>query len=120
MDVPTGPGGPQAAFDSLDEQIADLVDARVRCRKAIMVSRAAVAAGALTLAMSLPFATLRAPMIAFAALTAVIGGMVWAGASKSSGEDLDASLAEAEARKAALFDEIARRNGWRDLTPTVH
>ena len=111
---------PQAAFDALDDEIAALIEARVRCRKAILVSRAAVVGGALALALSLPFAALRAPMIALAALTAVIGGMVWAGASKTSSEELDTSLAEAEARKAALFDEVATRNGWRDLTPTVH
>ena len=51
-------------------------------------------------------------MIFIAALTAMIGGTVWAGASRTSGEELDARLAEAEARKAALFDEVARRNGW--------
>ena len=111
---------PQAAFDAIDDEIADLAEARARCRKTILVSRAAVAAGMLTLALSLPFAALRAPMIALAALTAMIGGMVWTGASKTSGEELDVSLSEAEARKAALFDEVARRNGWRDLTPTVH
>ena len=109
-----------AAFDGIDAEIADLVEARAGCRRAVVASRAAVIGGALALALSLPIVALRTPTIALAALTAMIGGMVWAGASKSSGEELDARLAQAETRKAALIDRIAAANGWRDVTPTVH
>ena len=108
------------AFEAIDIEIADLVEARAGCRRAIVASRAAMIGGALALALSLPFAALRTPTIAIAALTAMIGGLVWAGASQSSGEELDARLTEADARKAALIDRIGAANGWRDLTPTIH
>ena len=109
-----------AAFETIDTEIADLVEARAGCRRAVVASRAAVIGGAMALALSLPIASLRTPVIALAAITAMIGGTVWAGASKSSGEELDARLARAEARKGALIDRIAAANGWRDITPTVH
>ena len=109
-----------AAFETIDAEIADLVEARAGCRRAIAASRAAIIGGALTLALSVPLAALRTPTIALAALTAMIGGVVWAGASKSSGEELDARLADVEVRKGALIDRIAAANGWRDVTPTVH
>ena len=109
-----------AAFDALDHEIADLRDEKAGCRRAIAASRAAVIGGALVLVLSFWVRALSGPTILIAALTATIGGMVWAGASKSSGEEIEARLADAEARKAALIDRIAAANGWRDLTPTVH
>ena len=109
-----------AAFDALDAEIADLADARAGCRRAIVASRAALIGGAAALVLSWPIVALREPTILLAALTAMIGGTVWAGASKSSGEEIDARLAAAEARKAALIDRVAAANGWRDMTSTVH
>lgn len=111
---------PDAAFDAIDEEIADLVDRRAGCRRAVAASRAAIIGGALVLLLSAGLPALRAPTILIAAVTAMIGGTVWAGASKSSGEELDARLADAEARKAEMIDRVAAANGWRDLTPTVH
>ena len=109
-----------AAFETIEAEIADIVEARAGCRRAIITSKAAVIGGALALALSLPIAALRTPTIALAAITAMIGGTVWAGASKSSGDEIDVRLAEADARKAALIDRVAAANGWPDLTPTVH
>ena len=109
-----------AAFDALDEEIAELEAATASCRRAIAASRAAIVAGGLALVLSLPLPPLRTPTIALTALAAMIGGLVWAGASKTSREELDARLADAEARKTALFDHVAASNGWRDATPTVH
>lgn len=112
MGVTSDSGGLDAAFAAIDDEIAELAEAREGCAKAILVSRAAILAGGLTLALSLWIVALRGPMIFIAALTAMIAGTVWAGASRTSGEELDVRRAEAEARKAALFDEVARHNGW--------
>ena len=109
-----------ATFEALDEEIADLLDERASCRRSIFVSRVAVIGGGLILVLSFWVRALSAPTLLIAALTAMIGGTVWAGASKSSGEEIDARLAETEARKAALIDRVAAANGWRDLTSTVH
>ena len=109
-----------AAFEAVDAEIADLLDERAGCRRAILASRVAVIGGTLVLVLSFWVRALGAPTTLIAALTAMIGGTVWGGASKSSGEEIDARLADAEARKAALIDRVAAANGWRDLTSTVH
>jgi hypothetical protein len=112
---------PDPQFARLESQIEDLHDKLDRCRQSILMSRAAIWGGALVLA--LVFTLLgryqSAPVI-LGAMTAIIAGIVWAGASKSSRDDLRIELAEAETKKSRLIDEIALRNGWRDLTPTVH
>ena len=111
---------PDTAFEALDAEIADLLDARAGCRRAIVASRVALIGGAAVLVLSVWLRALSAPTMLIAALTAMLGGTVWAGASKSSGEEIDARLADAEARKGALIDRVAAANGWRDPTPTMH
>ncbi len=65
-------------------------------------------------------ASYRTAPVILGAVTAMIGGTVWSGASRSSREEVRGRLAAAEDVKSKLIDEVAARNGWRDLTPTVH
>ena len=110
-----------AQLDEVERRIEDLRDALEGCRQAILLSRAAVWLGIVTLALVFTVAgSYRTAPVVFGALTAIIGGTVWSGASRSSRDEAKTSLAAAEARKAALIDEVAARNGWRDLTPSVH
>ena len=109
-----------AAFEALDVEIAELDSELEACRRGAIVARAAFVLGGLALLSSLVLPALRTPTVAFAAVAAMIGGVVWIGASKTSREQLDARLAEVHARKAALFDRVAAANGWRDITPTIH
>ena len=67
---------PDTAFDAIDEEIADLVDRRAGCRRAVAASRAAIIGGALVLLLSVGLPALRAPTILIAAVTAMIGGTV--------------------------------------------
>ena len=108
-------------FEAIDQVIEALEDERDTCRRAIVVSRAAIGLGLLTLVCAFTVITeLRSPTVVFGAIAAVIGGTVWFGANKSSREEIDARLAAVNARKARLFDVIAARNGWRDITTTIH
>lgn len=112
----------------LDDQFADLdrriEDVEVRldtCVQAERLSRAAIIVGLAVLVLVMTLATTyRTPIIVFGALTAVLGGMVWLGANRSTRMELEEERATLDARKAGLIDQVAARNGWRDLTPTVH
>lgn len=108
-------------FDELEREIDDLRDRLDHCRQAIILSRAAIWLGVATLVIVFVAASgYRTAPVVFGALTAIIGGIVWAGATGSSRNELESQLAEATTRQSALFDDIAARNGWRDLTPTIH
>jgi hypothetical protein len=110
-----------AQFEQIDAEIETLHDELESCRRAILGSRAAIWLGAATILLGLLLVRqLRTPTILFSALTAVIGGTVWFGASRSTREDIERRLADLESRKATLFDAVAARNGWRDMTTTIH
>lgn len=110
-----------ADFETIDAQI-EVLQARLEgCRKAMVVSRAVAAAALLTIGLALTLVTaLRTPEIVFTAIAAAIGATVWLGASRTSAAEAEAQLDALDRSKARLIDEVARRNGWRDLTPTVH
>ena len=110
----------ETRFDDLDARIEDLHAKIAGCRQTIVVSRAAVGLGALALLAAVLLYAWRTPPVILAAIAAMVGGVVWGGASGASREGFMAELADAEAEKARLIDEVAARNGWRDLTPTVH
>jgi hypothetical protein len=109
------------AFEKIDERIEALHERLSLCRRAMLVSLVAIYGGGAVAAFVLTIAgSYRTPVVVLGAITAIIGGMVWLGANSSSRAEAEAELAEAQAVKARLFDEVATRNGWRDLTPTVH
>ena len=110
----------ESRFDEVDRRIEDLHARIAGCRQTILLSRAAVALGAAAMLAAFLFYAWRTPPVILTSIAAMIGGVVWGGASGSTREGLIAELAEAEADKAQMIDEVAARNGWRDLTPTVH
>ena len=107
-------------FDDLDQKIDDLADRIAGCTQTIVISRAAIGLGAVALLAALLFYAYRTPPVILASLAAMIGGTVWGGSSGATRDGLKADLTAAEDEKARLIDEVADRNGWRDLTPTVH
>ncbi len=110
-----------AQLDALDQRIEELREVLEGCRRAILVSRAAVLLGIAALALVFTLAgPYRTATVVFGAMTAVVGGTVWSGASRSSRDEARAALDAAEARKSRMIDEVAARNGWRDPTPSVH
>ncbi len=108
-------------FDTIDRQIELLQERLDACRQAMALSRAAVVVAVGTLVLVLTVAgAWRTPAVVFTAIAAAIGGTVWLGASRTSRDETEAELAALDRTKARLIDEVAARNGWRDLTPTVH
>ncbi len=108
-------------FEEIEQQIEALHERLDSCRQAIALSRAAIYAGGVILLLVLTVAgSYRTPVIVFGAITALLGGTVWFGANTSTRADVEGRLADAEALKARLFDDVAARNGWSEMTPTVH
>lgn len=110
-----------AQFDRIEQETEALRDHLATCIRGILLSRIALWGGLLVLLAAFTILpSLATPTIVFGAIAASIGGVVWYGANKSTRDDLQARLVEIDSRKAGLFDQVAARNGWRDLTPTIH
>jgi hypothetical protein len=93
----------------LEARIERLADARERCRKISLVAKIAIAAGAiwtlLTLVTLLPFY----PSTFFGSLAAMIGGTVLLGSNKTTWEDTEAALREAEGARATIIGRMELR-----------
>ena len=111
-----------AEFDRIDDALEDLQAKIESCRQAIILARAAIVMGTVTLGAVLTVASAYAtPTVIFSAITAIIAGTVWLGANKSTKDELESEHAAAEARKSELFDLIANKNGWEQDAPgTFH
>jgi hypothetical protein len=93
-------------LEDLIEQHAAAIES---CRKFMLASRIAIAAGAILLA-ALVFGVIAfSPMAMVAALAAVIGGVVLLGSNRSTLQEATAALQAAEAQRAALIGEIDLR-----------
>ena len=113
--------GPAADFDAIDRKIEALQETLDGYRQGMALSRAAVVVSLLVLALVLTVATAyRTPVVVFSAFAALVGGTVWLGASRTSLREVSDELADLDAVKNRMIDEVAARNGWRDMTPTVH
>ena len=100
------------------EQLADSLD---RCRKAMLLSKAAIAAGAI-----LVLAYFLGPIgfdstILIGAIAAIVGGVVVFGSNSSTSKQTMAALKDAESQRAKLIDRIdfgaADSSRWRPLRP---
>jgi hypothetical protein len=111
-----------AEFDRIDAALEDLQAKIESCQQAIILARAAIFMGLATLGAVFTIApAYGTATVIFAAITAILAGTVWLGASKSTKDELQSQRAAAEARKNELFDVIANQNGWdRDVPGTYH
>lgn len=108
-------------FDDIEAEIEALQARLDAYHQAMVLARVAIWVGGIALGLVLTVAGgFRTPPVVFGAITAVLGGTVWFGATSSSRAEVENEMADAEARKARLFDAVAARNGWVDMTPTVH
>jgi hypothetical protein len=93
----------------LEDRIETLTGERERCRKISLVAKLLAAAGAswivLVLLTILPFV----PSIFLAAVAAALGGAVLMGSNKTTWEQTEAALREAEAQRAELIGRIELR-----------
>jgi hypothetical protein len=93
----------------LEAQIEQLTEAPERCRKAILVSKVAIAAGGLWL-LAFTFGAIGFdPMAMIAAIATVIGGTVVFGSNTSTSKQAVVDIKAAEALRAELIGKINLR-----------
>jgi hypothetical protein len=97
---------PRDEIERLEAQIEAINSRLESCRKFILVSRIAVAAGAALLAAVLFGAVSFDPRLLLAAITAIISGIVVGGSNSSTGKEAAAELAEVERDRAALIGDL--------------
>ncbi len=103
----------------LEDRIETLTGERERCRKIALAARLLASAGAvwilLVLVTILPFDA----STFLAAVAAALGGAVLMGSNKTTWEQTEAALREAEAKRAELIGRIDLRLVG-DEHPTLH
>ncbi|MBV9065054.1 MAG: hypothetical protein JO004_04720 [Methylobacteriaceae bacterium] len=97
----------QAQLADIEERIESLRDMIESCRKGMLASNAAIAAGAIVLLADLfgLFGSVSL-LLALSCFTAIIGGIVWLGANKTSREQASASLRAAQSEWQAATNAL--------------
>jgi hypothetical protein len=90
----------------LEVHIEELAEAIEKCRKIILISKAALAIGG-ALILAITFGAIRFdPTAMVAAITAFVGGIVLYGSNGSTLEQTMAALSAAEAQRTELIGRI--------------
>ncbi|MFN3656865.1 MAG: hypothetical protein ACK4UO_06395 [Pseudolabrys sp.] len=103
----------------LEERIETLRAAIERCRKISLAARIAAVAGLAWLALTLPGIVPFAPASFFGAIAAVLGGAVLLGSNKTTWEQTEIALHDAETTRAQLIGSISLRVVGEER-PTIH
>jgi hypothetical protein len=101
---------PRDEIARLEAHIEALAESAERCRKIILFSKAAIAAGGLLILAIVAVRPVSVdPAIPIAAIASVIGGIVGLGSNTRTLQQTAAAMQSAEALRAELIDEIAPR-----------
>ena len=95
-----------ARIESDIEQLAEGLD---RCRKAMALSKVAIAAGGILILAYLLGAIRFEPTAMFGAIAAILGGVVVFGSNSSTSKQTTAAMKAAEIRRAELIDMVDLR-----------
>jgi hypothetical protein len=102
-------GDPRTEILRLETEIEELTEVIQRCRKIILMSKIAVAAGSIWL-LALTLGVIRFdPVAMIGAIAVVIGGTVIFGSNMSTAKQTAAAVQSAEALRAELIDKIDLR-----------
>ena len=96
-------------ISELEAQIETLAGVIERCRKVMLISKVAMAAGAALILAILVGATRFEPTALLLGITAVVGGIVLFGSNSSTSEQAATALKAAEAQRAELIDKAQLR-----------
>jgi hypothetical protein len=114
-------GDARAEIERLEVRIEELAERIAKCRKFILMSKLAMAAGAIVILAFILSAIRFDPVVMIAAITAVIGGTVLLGSNNSTLQEATSTMQKAEAQRAALIGQIELRLVEEtQLTRTLH
>jgi hypothetical protein len=102
-------GDPRNEIERLEVEIDELAAKIESCRKFILAGRIAVAAGGMALITTLVGGIQFNPSVVGIAAAAVLGGIVAAGSNRSTAIEAAHELTAAEAKRAALIEQIDLR-----------
>jgi hypothetical protein len=116
-------GDPRAQILRLEAEIEELSEVIERCRKIILISKIAVAAGGIWL-LALTIGIMRFdPVVMIGAIALIIGGTVFFGSNTSTAKQTAAAVKTAEALRAELIGKMNLRvvteQGRADICNTV-
>jgi fatty acid desaturase len=97
---------PREAIARLEQRIERLEAKIEGCRKLMLASRIAVAAGAAVLGATVVGLIVFDPTIFLAAVAAVLGGFVLLGSNRTTAHEAAGQRAEAEAERNALIGQL--------------
>lgn len=97
---------PRAEIARLEAEIEERSEAIERCRKVILMSKIAAAAGALAVVLLLSGLVRPDPTAIILAIAAFLGGAVGLGSTTTTASQLATAVKDAEARRAELIGMI--------------
>jgi hypothetical protein len=97
---------PSAQISRLEAEIERLGAVAESCRKVILAAKVVIAGGALVLLVCLTGLINADQIVAFAAVAAILGGIVAAGSNSRTLHESAANMRAAEARRAALIGAL--------------
>jgi len=100
---------PVDEISQIEARLDELGDIAERCRKIILASKVAIATGAGALLLMVLGLLGSSPVVAIAAIAAVLGGIVSLGSNVSTLQQTTTAMAAAEARRSLLIDGIDLR-----------
>ncbi len=100
---------PTDEISQIEARLEALAESAERCRKIIMVSKAAIAAGALLLLVMMLGLFGSGATVALGSIAAVLGGIVSLGSNTSTLQQTTAAINAAEAHRSELIGRIDLR-----------
>jgi glutamate 5-kinase len=101
--------GPADEISRIEARIEELAELAERCRKAILVSRAAIAVGIALLLVTMLGLFGSSQVAAIGSIAAVLGGIVSLGSNVSTLRQTTAAIGAAEALRSELIGSIDLR-----------
>lgn len=96
-------------IERLEAQVDEFAAKIENCRKFILAGRIAMAGGGIAFIAMLAGVIAFNPSVMSAAVAALLGGIVAAGSSGSTAKEVTHELAEAEAKRATLIEQLNLR-----------
>jgi hypothetical protein len=100
---------PSDEISQIEARLEELAEVAERCRKIILVSRAAIAGGAGLLLVMMLGLFGSSQVAAIGSIAAVLGGIVSLGSNSSTLQETMAAISAAEARRSSLIGRIDLR-----------